>query len=181
MQLTPLEVANALHYTAMTMTRAFDELESLNLGKATRQGKQRQFIFMQDLPLLWAQAEPMMQNPVKKRFFLGLNKKEIKQIKSRGFLAGLSALEELSMLSSPKHLTYGVSLQTWKELQKIGNIEKLPLAEEANIELEVWSYDPRLFAKEDRVDPFSLYLSLKEMHDERVKIALKKLIEKIKW
>ncbi|EFB40206.1 MULTISPECIES: hypothetical protein [Parachlamydia] len=48
------------------------------------------------------------------------------------------------------------------------------------IELEVWNYDPELFAKDGIVDPFSLYLSLQESKDERVEGALEEMMEKIK-
>jgi hypothetical protein len=38
---TPSELVKALGYTLMTMTRVFDELESANIGKIKRKGKER--------------------------------------------------------------------------------------------------------------------------------------------
>ena len=49
------------------------------------------------------------------------------------------------------------------------HIEEMPFSEEADCELEIWHYDPNFFAKSDIVDPFSLYLSLKENGNERIK------------
>ena len=49
--------------------------------------------------------------------------------------------------------------------------------EEADVQLELWSYNPKLFEKDGLVDPFSLYLSLQDIKDERVEAALEKLIE----
>ncbi len=173
-QFVPLELAKVLNYSPMTMTRAFNELESLGLGKAVRRGKVRLFSFHKDRCLLWTQVEPLMQSPVKKRLWLKL------KIKSLGVLAGLSALAEQTMLSQPKHPIYAVSMQELKTLQQLGNIQELPSAEEADIEVEVWGYDPLLFAKNGIVDLFSLYLSLKDNTDERVETVLNKLMKKIK-
>ena len=60
-------------------------------------------------------------------------------------------------------------------------LTELPDREGAAFELEIWHYDPDLFAKKGCVDPYSLYLSLKETEDERVEAALEELMEKIKW
>jgi len=55
----------------------------------------------------------------------------------------------------------------------------LPSSEGALIELEIWQYNPNLFAKDGIVDPFSLYLSLEKVKDERVEAALAHMMEKI--
>jgi hypothetical protein len=46
-------------------------------------------------------------------------------------------------------------------------------------ELEIWSYSPQLFAEENFVDKFSLYLSLRETNDERVEMALQQMMRAI--
>jgi len=46
--------------------------------------------------------------------------------------------------------------------------------------LEVWRYDPHLFLKEDKVDPFSLSLSLEANKDERVEAAMEEIQGKFK-
>lgn len=61
------------------------------------------------------------------------------------------------------------------------NLEEVPLAEDADAELEIWHYDPDLFAKDSLVNPFSLCLSLKAFLDERVESAVQELMEKITW
>lgn len=171
----PLELAKALDYTPMTMTRALNELESANLGKSVRKGKERWFSVQRDE--LWSKAKPFMQNPVKKRMWI----KGGKKIKRIGVLAGLSALGGQTMLSSPAHPVYAISSHDWNELKLKEIFQEVPIDEEADIELEIWNYDPKLFAKNGMVDGFSLYLSLKEVQDERVEDALDKLMRKIKW
>lgn len=174
-QFIPLELAKALSYSPMSMTRALNELESLNLGKTTRKGKERQFSFIKDRPLLWAKVQSLMQNPTKRRLWLKLKKNSLNEIKQLGVFAGISALADLSMLAQPKIPIYAISARSWKALQQLKNIQELPTDEEADIQLEIWSYDPRLFAKKGIIDLFSLYLSLREEQDERVEAALKKL------
>jgi DNA-binding MarR family transcriptional regulator len=174
-QFLPLELANALDYTPMTMSRAFNELESANLGKSIRKGKER-LLNIQNGEELWQKAEPFMQSPVQKRIWI---KGDIKKIKREGALAGLSALGEQTMLSLPAHPVYAISAQYWKILKE--TFKEVPIDEEADFELEIWHYDPKLFAKNGIADCFSLYLSLKEIQDERVEDALDKLMRSIKW
>ncbi len=48
--------------------------------------------------------------------------------------------------------------------------------------IQVWRYDPTLFAKNVVVDIFSLYLSLKDETDERVELAMQEALEaQLRW
>ncbi len=174
----PLHLAKALFYSPMTMTRALNEFESFKLGKIVRKGKERQLHVAKNRLELWTKAMPHMGNPVSKRFLLKANGDEINQIEKLGILAGLSALSKRSMLAGPTTPVYAVSQLTWKQLEKL---EQVPHEEDATIEIEVWSYDPGLFATGESVDPFSLYLSLQKYKDERIETALEELMGKIKW
>ncbi len=178
-EFTLLELAKALDYSPMTMTRVFNELESNSLGKIIRNEKIKKLIFPKDSALLWQQAKPFMQSPVKKRIWI--KSLDIQKIKQMGSIAGLSALSELSMISSSECPTYALSLQSWKNLQKSCSFQEIPLKEDANIELEIWNFDPILFAKKGIVDYFSLFLSLKENQDERILAALEQLMKDTKW
>lgn len=181
-QLIPLELAKILNYSPMTMTRALNELESFELGKTIRKGKERLFSFTKPPAQLWTQVKPLMQNPVKKRRWLRLDKSSLKKIQTLGALSGFNALSEQSTLALPTHPVYAISLQNWNTLlQQSGRIQELPYAEDADIELEIWNYDPALFAKKGMIDLFSLSLSLRENQDERVEMALEKLTRSIKW
>jgi DNA-binding MarR family transcriptional regulator len=180
-QFIPLELAKVLNYTPMTMTRALNELEQIGLGKTIRKGNKRWFSFAEEKSILWEKAQAYVQNPVKRHLWLGGNKRALQKLKNHALLSGQSALAELSMLSPPSHPVYAMSDQGWKELKQMDSIVEFPSSEEADIELEVWSYDPNLFADRGRVDCFSLYLSLKENPDERIEIGLEKLMKDTKW
>ena len=48
--------------------------------------------------------------------------------------------------------------------------------------VQVWKYDPAKFSSvPDRVDPLSLYLSLKDDPDPRVQGELRAVMEEMKW
>lgn len=168
----PSELAKNLSYTLMTMSRAFDELERANIGQVTKQGKERRWYFTGDKKELWNEAKSYMRNPVKFRTWI--------PDKKSGILAGLSALAEFSQLNPPELPVVALSFDQWKILKKSG-IEELPSPEAAAIEVEVWNYDPDLFAKKNFVDQFSLYFSLNDNQDERVQTALEEMMETIKW
>ena len=66
--LAPAAIANRLGYSAMTMTRAFDELEAADIGEHSVMGKERHVRFPETGKPLW---EKVLAERVKKgKFFL---------------------------------------------------------------------------------------------------------------
>ena len=171
---TPSELAKALNYTLMTMSRAFDELETAHIGEIKRKGKERWWQFKGSKRDLWDQARLFMKTPVKKKTTVIHSKPTT--------IAGLSALAHYSMLSAPKRLTYAISIEQWK-IWKQDGVEECPSADDTLFDLEIWNYNPDLFLsnKSHAVDPFSLYLSLISNVDERIESALSEMMEKITW
>lgn len=162
------ELFKVLEYTSMTLSRAFDELQSAGIGNISRKGKERWWTFRGDAHTLWEQAKPFLRSPVKNRIWLKGKKPKT--------LAGLSALAHYSMLNPPTLPAYAISASDWKQWKESG-IEEIPEPEDAAYELEVWHYNPNLFTEEETVDPFSLYLSLQETEDERIESALEEMIK----
>lgn len=162
----PKDLAQKLGYTRMSMTRALDDLESAKLGTSIKAGLDRFFtpIEKQDL---WKQALPYFKNPV--RDTMRLEEHDMRD-ESR-ILAGESALARMTMLGAPRTPTYAVGRDQWRRLQAKA-IPHLHTEEPGTCAVQVWRYDPALFAKDGAVDVFSLYLSLKDSQDERVAMAL---------
>lgn len=169
--LTSTLLAEKLGYTLMTINRAFAELKAAQIGQFCQEGRERWWNFS-DKQALWNEAIPFLRSPVKKRIWLKNYHPKL--------MAGLTALSNLSLLTAPEPSVFAMSTNQWEAAQQ-SNLEEVPLAEDANAELEIWHYDPDLFAKDGLVDPFSLYLSLKAIQDERVESALQELMEKITW
>jgi hypothetical protein len=68
-------------------------------------------------------------------------------------------------------------------LRDSGQIETfhVPESDTSRTTIEVWNYDPNIFARYGTVDRFSLYLSLKDKKDERIEAALSEMIDNIEW
>jgi hypothetical protein len=174
--LIPIEMAPLLGYSAMTMTRAFDELEAASLAEVTVRGRERCLRFSGSRKEIWEKAQTFLRSPVNKRLFIrrtGDSKGNIR--------AGLTALAHYSKLASPAYTTYALSRKDWKAQQKRNKIIEVPAQDPDASEIEVWSYPPALFAERGIVDQLSLYLSLKADHDERTETALEEMLGKFKW
>ena len=174
--LIPSEMAPLLGYSAMTMTRAFDELETAKLVEVTVRGRERCLRFIGDRREIWEKAQPFLRNPVSKRLFI----RRINGAEGATH-AGLTALAHYSMLAPPAYTTYALSREEWKTLRQQHKIIEVPVQDPDVSEIEVWWYSPARFAEHGMVDQLSLYLSLKADHDERTETALEEMMEKIEW
>lgn len=172
---TPKLLAEKLGYSAMSMTRALNELEANQLGVVSREGKERYLTFPDGLRALWLNALPYLRSPVREE--LHIHEADIAQ--GMFFVAGESALSVGSLLASPNEPVFAVDANTWKSTAK--NIQIIPIKDVGTCLIQVWRYDPKPYACDNKVDDFSLYLSLRQHHDERVNIALDELLENRKW
>jgi hypothetical protein len=174
--LIPSEMAPLLGYSAMTMTRAFDELETAKLAEVMVRGRERCLRFIGDRREIWENAQPFLRNPVSKRLFI----RRIDGSESAN-CAGLTALAHYSMLAQPAYTTYALSREDWKALRQQHKIIEVSAQDPDASEIEVWWYSPARFAEHGMVDRLSLYLSLKADHNERTETALEEMMEKFKW
>lgn len=49
------------------------------------------------------------------------------------------------------------------------------------VEIELWKYDPSVYAFDDVVDIVSLVQSLKNVENERIEIQVEEIMEEYKW
>lgn len=91
-------------------------------------------------------------------------------------VAGLEALSQLSTLNPPLYRVRAVSSKRLSELQVQLTQDPGAFPSDEITKIQLWRYDPRLFSTQGRVDPLSLYASLKEESDERVAHALKTIL-----
>lgn len=173
---SPKALAKRLGYSPMALTRAFDEVEFSGIGTTTQEGRERVLQFPESKHELWEKARTYMRSPVKKRVKVQNLEAEWSKVQS-----GLTALAHYSMLASPTQKTYAIDSKVWNAQTKHSKIKQLPAIETAGYELEIWNYDPSLFAMQEVADPFSLYLSLQHDNDERVQSALEEMMERVEW
>lgn len=174
--ITPAVIAYQLGYSAMTMTRAFDELETAGIGEHSVQGKERHLYFAESGKPLWEKVLPYLNTPVRKRFYVT----SAMQPRS-GCMAGQSALARYTQLSEPKVPIFAFSPYEWKTQMQQGEVLEIAVPETGAFEIELWKYAPAHFAKDGTVDRLSLYLSLKDSADERVQSALDELLKGMEW
>jgi len=167
------KIAERLGYNAMTITRAAYYFH--NTGLCRIEGTKEKFLkFNKTKRELWDLAEPRMVNPINKyQFYTGCTlNKSLKRtnINALAFYTDLNndPIEYLAMRHGLGELIEGVNLKP---------IDRL----EGNICIEEWKYNPEFLTKTEYVDPLSLYLCFRENKNDRIEIALEKLINQIKW
>ena len=174
---TPSGMASRLGYTVMTLTRAFDELEAASLGEVVKEGRELVLRFGDTGKALWEKAQQFLRSPVKRRSYIRPPRTKVPH-----WVAGLTALARYSMLAPPARPVYALTYEDWKSLKQHDDLAEMAIPIDPDVwEIEVWSYSPRLFAEDEKVDRLSLYLSLRDSQDERVESALEEMLEAVAW
>lgn len=169
-QFTPSTLAKRLGYSQMTLTRAFNEIETAGLGESTSDWRMRMLRFDSEKGGLWEEALSYFNSPIKKRI------KVVCHDSLPATFAGQSAMEYYKLLSGPPQPIYAISSKEWSRRLKRGDFSEVLDHEPGSMELEIWRYSPELFAKNNVVDPLSLYLSLKK--DENGQEGLSNVLQK---
>jgi len=174
------EIAKKTGYTAMAITKAVNNLKYHELIEITGE-KEKQIRFISDRHELWQNAEHrnLLVNPVLKQVYVD------NKINNFMLLSNASALTEYSDMNPSRQKFYALEKNRFYGLQK-NNLLSNANDHEGEYCLEIWKYSPETLVGEQPnnapvVDPFSLYLSLKESKDERIEMALEQLIDKVLW
>ena len=117
---------------------------------------------------LWEKVSPLMLSPVERVLYTDERLEEKPN-------AGESALEKLTMIVSPEKPCIAISKEWGVEHKQLLN------KFDGDYLVEVWRYDPSILEKNHTVDPLSLYLSLRAIEDERIRIELKNMISNVTW
>lgn len=173
--ITASEYAKQFSYSAMSVSRAFNELLEHGFVSQGENWKERPIRWLYTGRELWEKALPFMINPVSRSIWVQFSQK------IPYCVAGISALAKYSMIDAGDSVTYATTSTIAKNNQNMIEIDKDEGLTDRINSLQIWRYDPKLIMQEDIVDPLSLYLSLKENHDERVQISLDKMMGGIKW
>lgn len=174
------ELANLIGTNPMGITRAADNLKSLELIEVI--GEKEKFIrFRLEKHELWNTVlyRKLWINPVLKRVFVD-EKPNVVVLK-----CNTSALPEYSDMNPSRQEFYAIEKNAFYGLQK-SNALLNANKHEGRYCLEVWKYNPETLIlvwnnNAPVVDPLSLYLSMKDSKDERVEMALEQIIEKVIW
>lgn len=173
----PSQVAVALGYTPMTLSRAVKELVAAGLAMASTVGRSRWLRMELPPEQVWDRAKPTLRTPVKRTVWVAAHGAIAHQ---PNHIAGLSALARYSMLAEPKWPVYAMTVAEWKAARDAG-VRELPEPEAGAQEWQIWNYSPALVPDTTTVDPLSLMLSLQESVDDRIQLALDELKGQLPW
>jgi len=176
--ITPSTVAAILGYSKMTMTRAFQELESAGIGTQKRKGRTKTIQLGEPKQQVWQQALPYLKSPVQKSIFVrGTDQNHFNE--EQAVLAGDSALSEISDMAEPRITVYAIHHKKWEELKE--HYREVPYPENDTIEIQLWAHPvPRSFSGSWVYEP-ALYLTMINEEDDRLQAALNKMMEAYTW
>ena len=165
-------IAQRLSYSTMTISRVFDQLAAHDVGNVRRRGRERVVSFNGNRRELWHRIHGLLNSPVGRE--IHVMREQLGGVEQ--FPAGETALAGMSPLVEPPEMVCAVSPGTWQARKD--HIDEIPVADESTCTLQVWRYDPAVLATDGVVDSFSLWLSLRNTHDERLQLALDDLTHK---
>ena len=173
---TPSCLARALYYSAMSVGRAFEELEDAGLANVTRHGRTKQIHVSSDGRSLINNARQMLRKPAKSTKYV------------RGALAippmkvaGESALSNTTGISSPELPVYAMHSGDWASTSIANNLTIVDYEYKADAELELWHYRPDVLSDYDVVDPLSLYAQFWDDPNERIAMAAEEALDHVSW
>jgi len=170
------EWADRLGYSAMTMSHVRNELVAAGLCERAPGAKVRGLRFIAEGRALWNTARPTLRSPVRRGVWA-----QFKKLPAGFLSAGTSALSTRTLLEDDARPTYACREGNWKSIVLGGKMIVADHEEESRARIELWRYDPALLATKGEVDPLSLYLSLSDAADERVRLAVNELLERMSW
>ncbi len=174
-EVTASDYARRSTYTTMSISRAFNELMVYELVDRNEQWKEKRYSWLYRGKDLWDKAQPFLINPVRRSVWI-MDKGRLPYC-----LAGISALSRYSMINKDDSITYAatsnIAMQDLGDMAKSQNVRSVDNA----IELQIWKYDPKLISSGDCVDPISLFLSLKDIPDDRVQMAIESMLRRHVW
>ena len=169
------EAADDLVVTRTSITRASEQLEALNLISQEKSGKEYYMILKGSGIQMYEKAKSFMINPIQKKIDV-LNNNSYNDLP----LSGEAALANCTMLNVPMISSRAV-YKGDIDMNIISQVDIRWESESDIISLELWKYNPVLFAKNGIVDPISLALCYDENVDERIEDSIEEYLEEYKW
>jgi hypothetical protein len=165
------DMEQKLPYTYVTISRAFKNLEELQLCKIeTDESRVKRIFFEGTKKEVWEHSLAYLKNPVKKKLYYDYIATE-----SSFTRGGFTALAHYTSLNPDETKTYVMDMKGYKDLQH-NSIFVNQNDIEGNICIEIWNYPP---LRQEYADPFSLCLTLKDDRDPRTEKELELMNNKL--
>ena len=169
------DAAEAIGATRTSITRASEQLAAMHLISQEMKGKEY-YMTLQGAGIeAFENAKPYLINPVQRIITVadesGLEKQP---------LCGESALAQHTMLNDPVIPVRAVRKSGFNS-EEVTEIDIRWEPGKKAVKLELWKYDPCLFARSGTVDPVSLAMSFESNADERIEGAIEEVLEGYQW
>lgn len=163
-------VAKQIGFSAMTASRAAKQLEQTGLFYSYKRGVNKLIgsKLSNEKAELFFKMKPFLISPVRKKIYVW-NEAELNYWP----ISGVSALAEYTMINSPETKCYaaGSSFKTEHFTEQL--VDDIQQSK-----VEIWKYNPLIFAHSGIVDVISLAMSLKNEPDERIQSAVEELLHR---
>lgn len=167
------EAAGKLGVSKMSITRVFDEIESLDIPVLKKVGRSRRYVRIGDKKEIWEKMKKFLRTPLLREYYLKT------EFTGKLMKSGISALAEMSMLGDNPYPTYGITKYDISK-KEIDREQEVPRGELPGCVIQELGYCIPFKAGEV-MDPLTVYLLLSKEEDPRVEIALEEMMEEYVW
>ena len=170
-EFTLQQIEAEVPYSYQLVSRAVVELEDKQLFQAKKDWKTK--LLSSNIPrkMLWEKVMPFLTSPIKKIIYTD------KLWPAPFYIGGISALSHYSNLNPDEQQTRVI----WnKEFDKKKEVELEKNGPDSSYRIEIWKYSPTMNVQRyEYVDQLSLYLSLRNDNDPRVKKELDIILSEV--
>ena len=168
------DAAEALGLTRTSITRASGQLKELHLITEEANGTELRMIACEEGAAYLKLAEPYLIDPVARTITVRA------ECISERIYAGETALGMRSMMNEPVIQSVALDKKR-KDAKTLTEVDEKWVTDFELLRVELWKYDPALFARDGIVDPVSMAASLRDCTDERVQGELEDYMRGYQW
>lgn len=172
---TANEISDVTGLNVMAISRGVAVLNGLDLFSVRKVARTNFYAIKTNKAKFLSTIKDFLVTPIQKVVYA----KEI-DIVNISVKSGYTALAQMTSIVDDSVKTYAISKKAYKTIENScrQSMDEF-LSSDKIVKVEIWKYDPIIFADKGCVDKLSLYLSFENDNDERTNEALDELMEEI--
>lgn len=166
--------AEILNVSKMSITRCFDEIESLEIPVIHKNGRSRKLKGCADKKKMWELIKPYMREPLLREYYLE------QDLTGALMKSGISALAEYSMLNDNEYETYAIVKSQLAEFD-LKTKKQIPRGEIPGCVVQELGYVID-YENGAVIDPLTVLMLMEDAKEEpRIDKALEEMLEEYVW